>query len=84
MTQEQQLEGGTYTVMRGTVSIADRLLTLMMQQSARLQRLPRSTMDGSIRRVISCIAEMLTCCNVRKSARNRERQQTVRQWNRRR
>jgi hypothetical protein len=46
--------------MRGTVSRALKLLTLMMQQAARWLRLPRSTMQGRTRRVISCIAEMFT------------------------
>jgi hypothetical protein len=55
-----------YTVMRGTVSIADRLLTLMMQQP------PRLHIDGMIKRVISCIAEMLTCIYM--SAKNEKRQ----------
>ena len=53
-----------YTVIRGTVSSADRLLTLMMQQP------PRLHIDGMIKRVISCIAEMFTCIHVSEKRKN--------------
>ena len=49
-----------YTVIRGTVSSADRLLTLIMQQP------PRLHMDGMSKRIISCMAEMFTCKSFRK------------------
>jgi hypothetical protein len=49
-----------YTVKFGTVNIADKLLTLMMQQVGRLQRMPRCTIEGRIKRVISCMANTFT------------------------
>ena len=50
-----------YTVIRGTVSSAERLLMLIMQQP------PRLHMDGMSNRIISCMAEMFTCKSVSKT-----------------
>ena len=50
-----------YTDMRGTVSIADKLLTLITQHAGRREARPRAFMDGMTRRIMSCIAVMFTC-----------------------